>query len=452
MKYRLRGNFTKNSAECLRELLEARGITDWQSYIHPNSSAELSPYDLENIEAGVKMVLRHLKRNSNICILVDSDCDGFTSAAILWNYIKHIYPNARLSYKLHEGKRHGLADTVEWFEEQNFDLILCPDSSSYDKQEMERLVERGMEVCALDHHSGELEEVFQSPHAIVINNQLSPNYENKELCGAGIVYKFLMVMDDYLNIIVSPMFLDLVAFGNICDVMWMGSAETRYYIMEGLQHITNKGLMALLASVDYRLKGRGIPPYRGLSPIDVAFYCGPAINAVTRVGTLAENEMMFLAFIDPEREVPSTKQRARDGDTETIAEQFARVADNVKARQGRQVERAMNILRFKIAKDNLDANNIIVVEVEPEDEIPQAISGLCAQKILSETGHPCILGRRGGDDVLRGSMRSSALFEHLPSFKEFLENSGYAIVKGWEWPIVLFHLFSGVMFMANGQS
>lgn len=357
-------------------------------------------------------------------------CDGFTSAAILWNYIKHIYPNARLSYKLHEGKRHGLADTVEWFEEQNFDLILCPDSSSYDKQEMERLVERGMEVCALDHHSGELEEVFQSPHAIVINNQLSPNYKNKELCGAGIVYKFLMVMDDYLNIIVSPMFLDLVAFGNICDVMWMGSMETRYYIMEGLQHITNKGLMALLASVDYRLKGRGIPPYRGLSPIDVAFYCGPAINAVTRVGTLAENEMMFLAFTDPEREVPSTKQRARDGDTETIAEQFARVADNVKARQGRQVERAMNILRFKIAKDNLDANNIIVVEVEPEDEIPQAISGLCAQKILSETGHPCILGRRGGDDVLRGSMRSSALFEHLPSFKEFLENSGYATVKG----------------------
>lgn len=73
MKYRLRGNFTKNSAECLRELLEARGITDWQSYIRPNSSAELSPYDLENIEAGVKMVLRHLKRNSNICILVDSD-------------------------------------------------------------------------------------------------------------------------------------------------------------------------------------------------------------------------------------------------------------------------------------------------------------------------------------------------------------------------------------------
>lgn len=73
MKYRLRGNFTKNSAECLRELLEARGITDWQSYMRPNSSAELSPYDLENIEAGVKMVLHHLKRNSNICILVDSD-------------------------------------------------------------------------------------------------------------------------------------------------------------------------------------------------------------------------------------------------------------------------------------------------------------------------------------------------------------------------------------------
>ena len=46
-------------------------------------------------------------------------------------------------------------------------------------------------------------------NAIIINNQLSPNYSNKSLCGAGVVYKFCEVLDDILGINLSKEFIDL---------------------------------------------------------------------------------------------------------------------------------------------------------------------------------------------------------------------------------------------------
>ena len=66
-------------------------------------------------------------------------CDGYTSSSILWLYIKQWYPNANLYFTIHEGKQHGLSDKVDWLEEQDFNLIICPDSASFDKDEMERL-------------------------------------------------------------------------------------------------------------------------------------------------------------------------------------------------------------------------------------------------------------------------------------------------------------------------
>jgi single-stranded-DNA-specific exonuclease len=53
----------------------------------------------------------------------------------------------------------------------------------------------------------------------VVNNQLSPNYPNKNLSGAGIVYKFCQALDNYINVKFADYFLDLVAVGNASDSM-----------------------------------------------------------------------------------------------------------------------------------------------------------------------------------------------------------------------------------------
>ena len=220
-------------------------------------------------------------------------------------------------------------------------------------------------------------------------------------------------------------YLDLAALGEIADVMDRTNVETNYIIMEGLKHIKNKGFQTLLEAQSYSLKEKADAPYYGLTPIDVAFYIAPLINAITRVGTDAEKENMFYCFIEPNRPVKSTKRGAKDGDIEYAAQATARCGTNAKARQNRIKEKAIDLIDFKIQKDQLNENNIIIVEVEPQDNIPPELSGLIAMAIVGKYQKPCLIVRRNSQDLLQGSARGNENFASLPNLKEYLEQSGY---------------------------
>lgn len=430
MKYRLRNNYSTDSSKALSEILSDRGVSDIYNFMNPTAACELNPYDLKNIEAAAKRLLHHLRRNSKILFIVDCDVDGFTSSSILWLYIKQTFPEIELEFTVHEHKQHGLDDKVDWItDEARWDLVVIPDAGSYDVREHRMLGELGMDVIVLDHHDQLYDEkgnpvISDLPTAIVVNNQLSPNYANKSLCGAGVVYKFCEVLDEELGIHLAHNYIDLAALGEIADVMDRTNVETNYIMMEGLKNIHNEGFRTLIESQSYSLKDKAVSPYDGLTPIDVAFYIAPLINAITRVGTIQEKETMFYCFIEPNKAVPSTKRGARPGDIEYAAEQTARVGKNAKARQDRLKEQAMGIIDFKIQKDGLDDNNIILVELDGSDNIPQELTGLIAMNVVSKYHKPVMIGRRNNSNEIQGSIRSDGNFAGLPSFKKFLEDSG----------------------------
>ena len=429
MIYRLRNYYTMNPEYALQEILIDRGVKDIENFLYPTSNCELDPYGLENIDLAADMLLRHLRANSKIMFVVDSDCDGFTSSSILWLYIKHIFPKANLNFTLHEHKQHGLDDKIDWLETLNdINLVICPDSASYDVEEHQRLADLGIDCLVLDHH----EQLYDAngnpvvstvPNTIVVNNQLSPLYENKSLCGAGVVYKFCEVLDEILGIHQAQEYMDLVALGEIADVMDRTTPETNYLMLEGLSNIQNKGFSTLLASQSYSLKEKATYPWDGLTPIDIAFYIAPLINALTRVGSMKEKEAMFYCFVEPDRVLPSTKRGAKPEDTETAAEQTARVGKNAKARQDKLKEKAIDLIDFKIQKNDLASNNIILVEIDPEDNIPPELTGLVAMAIVNKYNKPVMIGRRNDKGEINGSIRSSGNFAGLPSFKQFLEES-----------------------------
>lgn len=430
MKYKLRQQYTTNPELAIQEILTSRGVKDLDNFLQPTSACELNPYDLKNVEAAAEMLLQHLQQEHPILFIVDADADGVTSSAILWLYIKQIYPAANLSFKVHTHKQHGLSDMIDWIEDNpNYSLIILPDASSYDVEEHQRLEYLGIEVLVLDHHSQEYDSqgnpiVSTATNTVIVNNQLSPNYANKTLCGAGVVYKFCEVLDNILGVQLAQNYLDLVALGEIADVMDRTNTETNYLMMEGLEYIQNKGFQTLLASQAYSLKEKAIFPYDGLTTIDIAFYIAPLINALIRVGTLTEKETLFYCFIDSEKEVQSTKRGAKPGDIETAAEQTARVAKNAKARQDKLKEKALNLIEGKIQKNSLLDNNIIFVELDDKDDVPQELTGLIAMQVVSKYHKPCMIGRRNSTGEIQGSIRSDSNFSGMPNFKEFLEQSG----------------------------
>lgn len=72
MNYVLRHNFSKDT-ECLREILEQRGVENVDEYLKPSKECEINPYNLENIREGAYMLLRHLRNDSGILMIVDCD-------------------------------------------------------------------------------------------------------------------------------------------------------------------------------------------------------------------------------------------------------------------------------------------------------------------------------------------------------------------------------------------
>ena len=412
MNYKLKHNLPHKDDNYLGSILKSRGIGDITTYLNPTRNLLLDPQMLNNIELGVELLHRHLDSGSHIFLQVDSDTDGYTSSAILYNYIMKVCPTANITYRFHEGKQHGvIVDTVP----EDIALVILPDSSSNQYEEHRLLKERGMDVLVIDHHLADRE----SEDAIVINNQLSPLYANKSLCGAGVVYKFCQYYDSKYDYNFADDNLDLVAVGLVADMMDLRDFETRALVYYGLNHITNPGLLALVTKNAFSLNNR-----TKLTPTDVSFSIAPYINAITRVGTLEEKEVMFLAFVDGMRPLPSTKRGAKPGDIEYAGEQMARLATNAKNRQQRLIESAMNILEGRIEEYDLSNNKLLVVFIKEEDNFDSNITGLIAMKLTAKYGKPTLLVKLGNDNIYKGSARGINDSD-LPELKSFLTNSQF---------------------------
>ena len=191
---------------------------------------------------GAEMLAKCIRDNKPLFVQIDSDADGYTSAALLINYLNCLFPSFaqnNISYCLHSGKQHGLSlDTIP----PGTGLVVAPDSSSNDYEIHDILHNNyGMDILVLDHHEAD----YVSENACVINNQLC-EYPTKSLSGVGIVYKFCSYIDTLMNTTYADDFLDLVALGLIADMMDMRDFETRHLITRGLENIQNPYFKAMV--------------------------------------------------------------------------------------------------------------------------------------------------------------------------------------------------------------
>lgn len=414
MEYKIRGLNLKK--DFLKEIFENRGVSqeDIMKYLHPSFNNIQDWHALDNIEDACHLLKKHIDNNSKIGIIVDVDVDGTTSAATLWNFIKRINSNIELDAIIHEKKLHGLTnDLYEDVYDNDYNLILLPDSSSNDYEQHKRLKELGIDVLILDHH----EAPHYSEFAVTVNNQLSENYKNKALSGAGIVWQFIRA---YINIFNLDMdandFLDIVAIGNLADMMSLRELETRTIAIKGLSNEKNIFTKHFHKVQNYSIGDK-------LTPIGVSFYIAPSINAVHRVGTFEEKKLIFDAMLEgvQDKMVPSTK-RGHLGEEELLYEQAIRTAMNIRNRQNKIVNEAVKYIEDKIEKENLTKHKILLIEI-PKDKVPQEIVGLIANKIAPKYQQPTLL-LRDIDGKLMGSGRN---FSNSPieNFRESIEESAY---------------------------
>ena len=404
----------------VRNLLSFRGVEDIDDFLNPNKNNLQDPDDLVNISEGAQLYLSNIGDDKRILIIVDSDCDGFTSSAIIYQYTKIIAPTTQIDYWLHNGKEHGLSDHIDKLmdEEIKYDLIILPDSSSNDVEYHNKLKEINTPCLCLDHHQV---DVTISDNAIIVNNQISPNYRNKELVGAGVTFQFCRYIDKLLKINRAEDFIDLAALGQIGDMGSVLTLENRYIISRGLKSIKNFMFKSMIEKQDYSMGGK-------ITPISVAFYIVPLINAMIRVGTNEEKDRLFRSFIDGKELVVSHKRGAK-GELEKVAIESIRECTNAKSRQTKLIENAEQQIEYKICKYGLLNNKVILVRLEDDMVLPSELNGLLAMKIVAKYKRPAMVLRLGPDGYDKGSMRGVNQ-SALVSFKDFLNKSGFVESMG----------------------
>ena len=406
----------------LEQILTNRDVIHGHIERYMNTTDEVdicAPEDLgKEVLWDAMVALAHcVSLNERAVVIVDCDCDGYTASALLINYLYDLFPawvENNVDWFMHEGKQHGLSD-FPMERADDYRLFLIPDASSNDYDYHKQLKEKGKDIIILDHHEAE----YISPDAIVINNQLS-NYPNKDMSGVGIVWQFCRYIDKHMNTNFADNYLDLVALGLDGDMMSLRAFETKHLIKKGFEQVQNPFFAAMADKNSYSMKNK-------VTPMGVAFYVVPMINAVVRSGTLEEKELIFqsmLKFKAFER-IPSNKRGHKPGEMEQLYIQAVRTATNVKNRQTRAQDAGMAKLEAMIEEQQLLDDKVLMFLLNPGD-IDRNIAGLVANKIMSKYQRPCCILTKVEDDghvSYQGSARGCDA-TGITRFKEMCENTG----------------------------
>ena len=269
-------------------------------------------------------------------------------------------------------------------------LFIIPDAGSNDVQQLNELVASGIDCIVLDHH--EIEDWVGECNAIIVNNQASDNYTCKDFSGVGVVYEFLRALDDYYLYNYADEFLDLVAFGNISDVMSIKNYQTRYYIEQGMKNITNKFLQALDKAQEFSTKGE-------INIHNISWYWTPICNGMIRIGNLEDRDLLFRAFIETDEVFPY-KRRGGDIVDEDIYTRAARLCKNAKSRQDKMRDDLCDSLK----EDVNNEDKVIMLSVA--EDVDPGIIGLAAMRLADWAGKPCVLLREYSPGIFGGSCRN----------------------------------------------
>lgn len=370
-------------------LLKNRGVKeeDIKHILNPTKECELD-FEYENMNEAIQISKKAFKNNHKVGILWDKDCDGVTSGAVLYMFLKETYPNLEIKNYFHQRKTHGLTNEIMGqVLKDKPNLMFVVDAGSNDFEAHKSLKENGIECIILDHH--DCTEGY-SPYAIVVNNQLSTG-GNKTLTGVGMVYKFIQK----LNKTKAKKYLDLVALGQVGDVCNCTNPETRYLVYQGIE-LMNKGKYSsnfIKELVKFRLDKKPV------SIMGLGFYIAPYINAVVRIMDSDEGELEK-AIINNSKEDFTEELEMCKGCKET---------QNIMMEDG-YIELVKQIEQF-----NLDRYAVIICN---GDTILPSLKGVVANKIATDYKRP-VLVLSEKDGICKGSGRGSKE-SAIGDFKNFL--------------------------------
>lgn len=288
-------------------------ITDEEidTYLNGGLDRLHDPVLMKNMEKGCSLMLEEIRSRNRIRIISDYDVDGVSSNYILYKGLQRVWEHENgspagdgidydIPHRIYDGYGINIRMVDAAAADQVSMIITCDNGiAAFDA--VRKAKEYGMRVIVTDHHDIPYDtdendiRVYKVPEADAVIDHKQPGceYPCKELCGAGVAYKFIQLLYRMCGIPEAECeaFIEILGIATVCDVMNLVD-ENRIIVREALHRLSdssNYGLKALITN-----SGRD---GKKLSAFDLGFIIGPCINAAGRLGD-AKTSLEFLLETD----------------------------------------------------------------------------------------------------------------------------------------------------------
>ncbi len=380
----------------------SRGYTD-EFALDEFLSRDVPDFDafaFPDMEIGAKRVSDAVKTGEKIIIYGDYDCDGVTSTALLYLFLKDM--GADISYYIPSRANEGYGmncDSIRKIAEEGVKLIITVDNGIAANKEIELANSLGIDTVVTDHHipSDEL------PNAVAV---IDPHRNDcimdfKDFAGVGVAFALALAVSGASPEAMLSKYSDLVALGTVADVMPL-KHENRSVVWYGIRKINHKASTGIKA-----LLGVAGAKFGEITAGTLAFTAAPRINAAGRMGDASRAVEMLIA------------------DNHAKATEIAvELEDENAARQ--KIEQDIYKAACEIIIENkLYNNRVIVVSGEQWHE---GVLGIAAAKIAETFSRPTILLSRSSVNLpFKGSARTVGdfnIYDAIKSGEEFLVKFG----------------------------
>lgn len=364
-------------------LLVSRGFDDALSVgtFIGDSFLSVSPFNFYEMEEAAFTIGDAVDTGEKICIYGDYDCDGVTSTALLYSFLKEEGADVFYYIPSREGEGYGLnKDAVDYIKEQGTELIVTVDNGISSVDEAEYIYSLGMKLVITDHH--QLGSELPRAEAVINPYREENTLEFRDYCGVGVAFKLVSAMYEGDINDITDKYIDLVAIGTIADVVPLIS-ENRAFVKAGLNKINNEPRNSIAVFKKVMANNEYGKVY---GANDIAFQLCPRINAMGRMDD-ANKAVEFLL----EEDIEKCKFRFEQLNTENAHRQEVEksILDDVE-RQIRENPKLLN-RRVLVFCGKYYHNGVV---------------GIVASHIVEKYGKPTFIICIDENGIARGSARS----------------------------------------------
>jgi len=389
---------------CL-DILYRRGIKQpeqMEAFLFPSLTKSIRSHPpLLDTDKGIAILKEAAASKCEVAVYHDYDVDGVTAGVTAMSALRgldipvHCFCNDRITGGFGINAAGVEAIMAKWPDTK---VLLTVDNGISGIEGVAKAKELGLKVIVTDHHvpnNGPL----PAADAVIDHKRVDePENQDKNCCGAGVIWKLMLELYIQLGRTVDPIMdlLDIVALGTIADVVPL-VGDNRAIVQEGLKRINERTRPFFRVCAE-------ILEREYIDAQTVAFKIAPMINAVSRMGNDASR--LIDLFLEEDPDELKAGIIALDDINEARKEETKR-----------EVELAKELLGD-------DLKGAIVFN---DETLQEGIVGIVAGQLKEEHMLPAVVLALDKDGNWKGSARSPEGFilkEALDSCSEYLISYG----------------------------